>query len=55
MGGTPQKEARGREVSLLFCLDHVRVHASANRVPSAGVETLGDDDSYDNDVLSVGH
>ncbi len=54
VGGTPQKEARGGEVSLLFCLDHVRAHASAKGVPSAGVETIDDDDSYDKDVASVG-
>jgi hypothetical protein len=42
-------------VSLLFSLDHVRVHASAKGVSSAGVETLDDDDSYDKDVASIGH
>ncbi len=55
MGGTPQKEAQGREVSLLFRLDHVRAQASAKGAPSAGVETLDDDDSYDKDVASIGH
>jgi hypothetical protein len=54
MGGTPQKEARGREVSLLFCLDRRRAHASAKGVLSAGVEILDDDNSYNNDVASVG-
>ena len=54
MGGTPQKEARGGEVSLLFRLDHVRAHASAKGAPSAGVETLDDDDSYDEEVASIG-
>ncbi len=53
MGGTPQKEAQGGEVSLLFRLDHVRAHASAKGVPSAGVETLDDNDSYDKDVASI--
>ncbi len=55
MGGTPQKEAQGGEVSLLFRLDHVRAHASAKGAPSAGVETLDDDDSYDKDVASIRH
>jgi hypothetical protein len=55
VGGTPQKEARGGEVSLLFHLDHVRAHASAKGAPSAGVDTLDDNDSYDKDVASVGH
>ncbi len=55
VGRTPQKEARGGEVSLLFRLDHMRVHASAKGAPSAGVETLDDDNSYDEDVASVGH
>ncbi len=55
MGGTPQKEAQGREVSLLFRLDRGRVHASAKGAPSAGVETLDDNNSYDNNVTSVGH
>jgi hypothetical protein len=54
VGGTPQKEARGSEVSLLFRLDHVRAHASAKGVPSAGVETLDDNNSYDEDVASIG-
>ncbi len=54
MGGTPQKEAQGRKVSLLFRLDHVRAHASAKGAPSARVETLDDNDSYNNDVVSVG-
>ena len=54
MGGTPKKEARGGEVSLLFRLDHVRVHASAKGAPSTGVETLDDNDSFDEDVASVG-
>jgi hypothetical protein len=54
MGGTPQKEARGGEVSLLFRLDHVRGDASAKGAPSAGVETLDDDDSYNKDVASIG-
>ena len=54
MGGTPQKEARGSEVSLLFRLDHVRAHASAKGAPSTGVETLDGDNSYDKDVTSVG-
>jgi hypothetical protein len=40
-------------VSLLFHLDCVRVHASAKEAPSAGVETLDDNDSYDEDVASV--
>ncbi len=55
MGGTPQKEAQGREVSLLFCRDCGRAHASAKGAPSAGAETLDDDDLYDDDVTSVGH
>ncbi len=55
MGGTPQKEARGGEVSLLFRLEHGRVHASAKGLPSAGVETLDDNDSYDDDIARVGH
>ncbi len=42
-------------MSLLFRLDHMRAHASIKGVPSAGVETLDDDDSYDEDVVSVGH
>jgi hypothetical protein len=54
MGGTPQKEAQGREVSLLLRLDRGRAHASAKGAPSTGVETLDDDDSYDKDVASVG-
>ncbi len=41
-------------MSLLFRLDHVRAHASTKGAPSAGVETLDDDDSYDKDVASVG-
>jgi hypothetical protein len=53
MGGTPQKEARGGEVSLLFCLDRLRVHASAKGAPSDGVETLDNNDSYKDDVPSV--
>ena len=53
MGGTPQKEAQGREVSLLFCLDQVRAHASAKGAPSAGVETLDNNVSYDHDGPSV--
>ncbi len=40
-------------MSLLFCFDHVRAHASAKGAPSAGVETLDDDDSYDEDVASI--
>ncbi len=40
-------------MSLLFRLDHVRAQASAKGAPSARVETLDDDDSYDNDVPSV--
>ncbi len=42
-------------MSLLFRLDHVRVHASTKGAPSAGVETLDDDDSYDEDFASIGH
>ncbi len=42
-------------MSLLFCLDHVRAHASTKGAPSAGVETLDNDDSYDEDVTSVGY
>ncbi len=42
-------------MSLLFRLDHVRAHASAKGVPSAVVETLDDDNSYDEDVASIGH
>jgi hypothetical protein len=55
VGGTLQKEARGREVSLLICLDRRRAHESAKETPSTGVETLDDDDSYNVDVVSVGH
>jgi hypothetical protein len=55
VGGTPQKKARGREVSLLFRLDRVRAHASTKGVPSARVETSDDDDSYNDNVASIGH
>jgi hypothetical protein len=41
-------------VSLLFRLDCVRVHASTKGMPSAGVETLDEDDSYNDNVVSVG-
>ncbi len=54
MGGTPQKEAQGREVSLLFRRDCGRAHASAKGAPSAGAETLDDNNSYNDDVASVG-
>ncbi len=52
-GETPCK-ARGREASFLFCLDCKRAHASAKGAPSAGVKTVDDKDSYDNDVASTG-
>jgi hypothetical protein len=41
-------------LSLLFRLDRMRAHASAKGAPSTRVETLDDDDSYDNDAVSVG-
>ncbi len=46
---------QGREASFLFRLNRERVHASAKGAPSARVETVDDEDSYDNDVASAGH
>ncbi len=42
-------------MSLLFHLDHVRAHTSTKGAPSARVETLDDNDSYNEDVASIGH
>jgi hypothetical protein len=52
-GETPCK-AQGREASFLFCLDRKRVHTSAKGAPSIGVKTVDDDNSYDNNVASIG-
>ena len=45
---------KAKEGSFLFCLDHDRAHTSAKGGPSAGVEAVDDDDSYNDDVASTG-
>jgi hypothetical protein len=42
-----------KEVSFLFHLNHNRAHASAKGGPSAGVEAVDDNDSYDDNVASA--
>ncbi len=39
-GETPCKKAQGKEASFLFRINRERVHASAKRGPSAGVEAF---------------
>ncbi len=53
-GETPRKKAQGREASFLFRIDCKRAHASAKGGPSAMVEAIDDDESYDDDIASAG-
>jgi hypothetical protein len=54
VGETPCM-AQGGEASFLFHLNHKRAHTSAKGAPSIGVETINDEDSYNNAVASAGH
>ncbi len=57
-GGGPLKKAQSRETSSFFRLNPMRAHASTKGGGSAGVDTVNEDDSYDDkddDVASNGH